>query len=71
METRPKLKARKTIEPPLNPAEHILALTPDELAEFIDPAEMVLGHIDAEAFAEYDAEHIEEQRLAMKNVTQS
>ena len=71
METRPKPKARQTIEPPLNPAEHILALTPDEQADFIDPVEMVLAHIDADAFAEYDAEHIEEKRLAMENNTQS
>ena len=71
METRLKSKARQIIEPPLNPPEHILALTPDEQADFIDPVEMVLGHIDAEAFAEYDAEHIEEMRLAMKNNTQS
>ena len=71
METTPKPKTRQIIEPPLNPAEHILALTPDEQADFIDPVEMVLAHIDADAFAEYDAEHIEEQRLAMENNTQS
>ena len=71
METRPKPTARQIIEPPFNPAEHILALTPDEQADFIDPVEIVLAHIDAEAFAEYDAEHIEEQRLAIKNYSQS
>jgi hypothetical protein len=71
METTPKPKTRQIIEPPLNPAEHILALTPDKQADFIDPVEMVLGHIDAEAFAEYDTEHIEEMRFAMKNITQS
>jgi len=57
---------RQVIEALIDATKASRGLTPQEQAEFVDPIETIPALDEAGAFAEYDAQQIEDQQLVMK-----